>query len=85
MENSIIISFREVIVFLGKEIVMEGFIILLVFFIYGVAWIVEQIKNVRGNKNRGTKYYSQHSIYNPQSSYQNQKKIPQWVYKTGVL
>ena len=55
---------------------MEGFIVLLVLFMLGVAWIVEQIQNAIGNKKRKTKYYSHHSSNNLQSNNQNQKTLP---------
>ncbi len=55
---------------------MEVFLILLVVFIAGIVWIIEQIQNAIGRKNRKTKYTSYQRSYRPQSSNQNQKILP---------
>jgi len=67
---------------------MEVFIVLLVVFIAGIAWIIEQIQRAMGSKNRKKRYYSHHSSYNPQSNNQSQKLLPngytkQEYYKYG--
>ena len=67
---------------------MEGFIILLVVFIAGIVWIVEQIQNAVRGINRKSKYNSHHRSDYSQSSNQTQKTFPngytrQDYYKYG--